>query len=485
MIEFGEWLPDQPRLRNPGCPVVKNVLPHSRGYIPFPATQTYSSALNGFCYGATYARDKNNNVVVYAGSATKLESLSTGGWTDVTRLSGGAYATTERWEFVQFGEDIIATNFVDDIQSITMGGANFAALGGTPPKARHITTARNFVLLGNLNDSGDGLVPRRVQWCALNDPTDWTASAVTQSDSEDLSNAGGWIHRLVGREHVLVYQERAITRMDYVGTPAVWSFDEIEPSLGLLAPGALVNVGQTDFFLSERGFQMLQSGARAEPIGVDRVDRFVLDDIDYSALNRITSGLDLRSHRLFWCYPGAGNNGGTPNKIVVYDYGINRWSYAEIDIQAILSAATPAYTLEELDSVSASLDALAVSLDSPAWQGGTPQLAFFDTSHQLGFFSGSPLTGSIETAEHELTPGARSLLTATRPLIDGGSTTVAIGSRNLQSSSIDWLPADSMRTTGRTTRRKNARYHTLRVAPSSSWTYAQGIDVDYSPVGWR
>ena len=129
IVSFGEWFPDQAEYNNPGATVAKDVLPHAMGYQAFPSFEAHSTALTAYCRGAIAVRDKSNNVYVYAGDETKLQSLVNADWTDVTRSSGGDYATAagERWEFARFKEEVIATNFTDDIQTLTMGAANFAA----------------------------------------------------------------------------------------------------------------------------------------------------------------------------------------------------------------------------------------------------------------------------------------------------------------------------------------------------------------------
>ena len=490
MIPLGEWLPDQPPLNNPGVLVAKNCLPHAAGFLPMPAEEVYSTALDEYCRGAIFCRDASANVYVLAGDKSKLQLLSTTlGWTDIssaTYASGAATTYSERWEFVQWGGDVFATNYHDPVQSFTLGASTATALGGSPLQARHIATARNFVFLADVQDNGGGNPnPTKIAWSALNDPTSWTASAATQADSETLRGSGGPIQRVFGGEYVIVFQEKAIWRMEYAGPPTVWQFDEIEPSIGLIAPGAAALASQDIYFLSERGFMVLRSGSRVEPIGAEKVDRFVLDDIDRTNLHRMSCVADSETHRVYWAYPAETNTGGLCNRLIVYDFAIGRWSYSEQDTEQILIAATPAYTLEGLDSVSTDLDALPVSLDDPAWNGGVSQLAKFDGDHKLSFFSGAAMAAQFEPRELQITPGRRTLLTAVRPLIDGGAVTVEIGCRQSQGDSVNWLPAAPVNTNGRATRRKNARYHRLRLNVSGNWTHAQGFEVAGDAVGGR
>ena len=142
-IVFGEWLPDQMDLRNPGVSRVKNAIPHAMGWQPWPSSEVFSDALTAYCRGTFYARAKDDSVHNYAGDATKLYELSNDTWSDVTRSSGGNYSVSsgERWDFTQWGEKIIAVCGVNQASSnnpqiITMGGSNFADLSGSPPQAR-------------------------------------------------------------------------------------------------------------------------------------------------------------------------------------------------------------------------------------------------------------------------------------------------------------------------------------------------------------
>jgi len=487
IIPFGEWLPDQADLNNPGSTLVKNVLPHAMGYAPFPSAAVYSDALTAYCRGAFYCRDKSNNVYIYGGDATKIQSIADGAWSDVTR-SADPYATGtgERWEFAKWNETVLATNFTDEIQVITMGGANYADLAGTPPHARHMAVARNFVILANINEvGGDGLVPHRVQWSGLNNSVTWATSSVTQADEEDLKGSGGWCQRVFGGEYAVVFQENSIWRMSYVGTPAIWQFDEVAQGTGLIAPDLAAQDGDLIYFLSPSGFMVLQDGSRVEPIGSSKVDRFVLDDIDTAYLDRCSSVVDNKSHRVYFSYPGSGASAGLANKMVVYDYSLGRWSYSEQDTEQLLIAATSGYTLDGLDSYSTDLDSITISLDDPSWTGGRAQLGKIDSAHKLAFFTGSAMSATLETTEIQLTPGRRTMLSTVRPLVDGGSTTIQVAHRNIQSATESWNSAITPNANGRASIRKNARYHRMRANLSGSWTHAQGVEIEGKAMGAR
>lgn len=475
VFPFGPWLPDQPDYRNPGVLTATNVIPGATGYLPIREFTTATDALDARPRGAIQARDKDGTVFQYAGDAAKLYQNVSGVWTDRSIVSGYSTADDEVWEFTPWKDKVLAVNFSDNPQQITFGDSVFANLT-TDFKARHITSIRDFVVVANTFDSTDDNVPSRVRWSAFNDEADWTVSASTLSDFQDLKTAA--VTRIFGGEFGVIFQNNNVWRMSFVGAPVVFQFDEVLPGIGLIAPGAAARAGDAIFFLSDQGFFSLNQGAQAEPIGVGAVDRFILEDIDKNNLHRISSITDATSQRILWAYPGAGSTDGRPNKIIVYDRALKRWSLIEEEVELIWRAGGLGTTLDALDSISSSIDALGVSLDSSRWIGGAAEIGIFDEAFQSGFFDGDIKTGTIETSEFEFNEGGRAQLNGFRSIVDGGIVTAEVGTRNSQTDVATFGTSLAQRTEGRFTTRSNARYHRFRYSLTDEWITGIGMQVD-------
>lgn len=485
-IPFGEWLPDQPPLGNPGATIAKNVLPAVSSYIPIKSPESFSAALAAACLGATAAADKNGNVYLYAGTTTKLYVLNNASWTDVTRSSGGNYTlgAGEFWKFAKWDQKIIATSFADAPQVITMAGSNFAALGGSPPKAKHIAICRDFVVLGNCDQGGTN-IPERVHWSGINDETQWASDATAQSDFNDIPGAGGAVQSIFSGEFGVVFQERAVHRMSYVGSPVVWQFDEVLPDIGLLAPRGAAQHGSIGFFLAQDGFRMIMNGAETKNIGHEKVNRTMFNELDASAIEHVTCVVDPVNTFVAWALPVAGH-GGIANKIYIYNWTLDKWAFAEHDLQLIFQGATVGYTLDGLDSFSTDIDALSHSLDSRAWQGGVLQFGCFTSNNKMCLLSGSDMEATLETGEFELHPARKTMLTRVRPMVDSSSSTVAIGRRNDQSNAFSfdagsYTPGAS----GRVLVRKTGYSHRVRVVTGGDFDHALGVEVEGFPQGVR
>lgn len=487
-ISFTEWRPDLSDYRNPGDTVVQNVIPHEDGYDPFPNILVQSDALTARCQGATAAKDTSNNIFVYAGDATKLYRLADQTWTDV---KSGAYSTavTGTWEFTLFGQTLIATNYADALQSITVGGAgSFAALATSTekPKAKHIDVIRDFVVLGNVNSTADGVKTGRVHWSAINDAADWDPDATTQCDYQDIPTGGNCQKVVGGVEYGLVFMESQIWRMTYAGSPLIFQFDAIDRRRGTPIPNSVVAFGRFVFFISQEGF-FVSDGVTSTPIGNDKVDETFWNQFDIANAHRVSSAVDPVTKSVLWLFPGTGNSGGAPNKLYLYKWTEQKFSELIVSdftsaIDFLFWAGSQGFTLEDLDAVSASIDSLTDSLDSAVWQG-SEKLACFDNANKFNLFTGDNLPATIETSEHS--SGERSLVRNVRPLVNVSSATVSVASKTRLADTSTYGTAVSMTDDGDCPVLSEGRYHKvkLEIPAAASWTHAQGIEVEASRSG--
>ena len=488
VIRFGEWLPDQQSLDSAGATEAKNVLPGVSSYLPMPSSSPITDAITVRARGAIAAKDKSGVVYGYVGNETKLYSIGSSSHTDVTN-TGGAYALSaaENWNFVKWGEKILATCIDEPLQSVTMGGANFADVSGSPPKARFISVIGQFVTLANLDDGT--AKPQTVRWSAIDDETDWAASQDTQSDSQLLNsnekNGGGHIMGITGgSEYGIIFQEYSIWRMTYVGTPTIFQFDEILPGVGTPCKNSITQEGRMIHFLGQDGFYQLIDGAQPKKIGDQKCDKWFLSDYDSGYPERVIGASDPNSSTVIWIYPDSGGN-GSPNKYIAYNWYIDKWTHGEIDLEWIYSAISSGYTLEELDNINASIDDLGISLDSKELKGGQLQFATYGIDHKKGSLAGPALSAILETAEFQFSQlgdqpqDTRTLISSVRPIVDGGaSQTVQIGTRSLQSDSVSWSASETPNSeTGLVHPRSDARYHRTRVNLVGDFNHAIGADV--------
>jgi hypothetical protein len=161
----------------------------------------------------------------------------------------------------------------------------------------------------------------------------------------------------------------------------------------------------------------------------------------------------------------------------MYHWTTGKWSQADADVSFIFQFKSLGYTLEELDNVNTSLDALAITLDSKAWQGGQLLLGAISTTGQLGTFDGTALAAEFITSEFQVQQGKRALITEVRPLVEGGTTTVAIGHRTRLQDSVAYASATSVNTAGFCPARTEDRYLRLKVAVTGGFDHSSGAEI--------
>lgn len=498
LVTFGPYLPDNPPFQNPGSDNMLNVLPRTpNSYGPAPSIAEITSALDARCQGSAFVKDSDGNVFGFAGTATKLYEM--GGismtWNDVSSM---AYNTLpeENWNFTVYGENVIATNFTDPIQSYVMGASSvFSELSADAPNARYATVVKDFLMVANTNDGVDGPVPQRVWWSAIDDPTNWpTPGTVTAaqllSDYNDLAGEGGWNQGIVGGlsgADVIVLQEKRVWRGMFVGPPVIFSFDVIEGARGTPAPGSVVSVGPICFYLGDNGFYACD-GISSRAIGQGKVDNTFWRMVDQTYLYRIVAAADPFNKLIYWAWPGPQNLSGLPNYILVYHYELDRWTLLTMEVEDLLQSYSTGYTMDQLDIFGTMESMPQASLDSRTWAGGLLNLSGFTPDHKMGNFSGPNLAASMDTSETQLNDKGRAFVSRVWPMTDAQTAQCQVGYRNnLYDNPTFTLPVALNATTASCPVRANGFYHRVRmdIPAGTEWLHAQGIQFDARKAGVR
>jgi hypothetical protein len=483
-----EWIPDQ---TNDGTgtaheDIIQNVIPDVDSYRPWQNLTQISGAMTARAQGAFAAIDGSRNAYDYGGDANNLYRLISLSWiraSNATLSATWSYSTSldQWWEFEQWNNTVLATNGHDPVQEITLGSSNFVDLAGAPPVAYHMAVVKDFVWLGNLSG-----FPQRVRWSAINNSQSWTVAATTQADFQDLVGDGGHVKRIIGGETATVFQERAIWKAQYVGSPGIFDFGNgpIARDVGLLASQSAVRYGSSIFFLSEGGFYRLDPGG-IEPIGRNKIDRTVFADMDSQYIYRVHAVINPLEKLYLCAYPGSGNTGGRPNRILVYNFEVGRWAVIVEDVEMLWRYISAGYTLEGLDPFG-TLDTLPASLDSALWAGGQISLAAFNSSHQTAVFNGTAKDATVTTREFAPLQGRRAKITRVRALVDANEASVTPITRNRLADARVIGSAASQNSSGDCPMRTNANYFSFRIGTTGAFTRIRGVEVlDVSDAGSR
>jgi hypothetical protein len=383
--------------------------------------------------------------------------------------------------FVPWAQQMVALNYNNLPQVLTLGSPPFADLSGTPPRARYGIAIRDYLMLCGLVENNIEY-PNRVRWSGFNNiEAGWAGDIALGASHQDLFE-NGWITGAAtigdqGAEYGVIFQQKGISLVTPAAPPLTFRFDTVEKGFGCEVPGSIVQYKGDVYYIGPNDFYVF-SQTRSIPLGAERVAATFHADLDKEHLNRVSATVDPGRQLIFWLYPGVGNLSGAPNKMIVYNYATQRFAPVELEVERLFTFLSPGYTLDGLDAVSTSLDGLdPISLDSDAWKGGTLNLAAFDKDDKLATFTGTPLDGVVETGEMRPATGLNTEISNTRPLVEGGSATVALGYRKDLRSSVSYTSEREANANGECNIVLNKKFVRARVTAKGNWDHLIGVDI--------
>ncbi len=480
MIPLGTYSPDSPAYGQHAT-VASNCVPYRDYYGPFGSALAYTDASSEAALSAYAVKSSDGTPYNFVGGTAKLQLIASATWSDVSKVGGYTTALEDRWYWTTFGNIVIAANGNAKLQSYTMGSStDFSDLAASAPVAKYVATVRGFVFAGNIAS-----YPNRVKWSPLEDPAgDWTDITV-QADDQDLYGESeiGQVTGIIGGEYATIFCEKGVFRGTYVGGDLIFTFDQIVFGNGTSAPGSLSAFGDRIFFLGTDGFYMMTPGG-LQPIG-EGVNRTFLDEVAETDYWRISSAIDPRNSLYIIAYPTTGT---VLDKMMIYNWQANKWTTVEPgDTECLFNFYSEGYTLETIDALIGDPDTghyAGVSVDSALFQGGKPSFAGVNSSHEVVLFNGASLTATVETAEVQINPGRKSLVSMITPFVEGASTVTAqVGYRNAVSDAISYSNPATMNSEGQCCLFNAGRYQRAKLVIAGGFTKAYGVDFEAVPAG--
>ena len=452
--------PWRPSLKSPNSGMTADcdgILPKPDGFTFWPGPVAETTALPAASCGAITIFDDASNPQTFGGTGAGLYKVQSGSplptWATVSGPSAPYHCDpSQKWQWAQWGQTIVAVNINDNPQTAALSGGNFSDLAGSPPRAKLVHVYMDFMLLANLSTNS-----RVLQWCAINDNTTWTPG-VNLSDTQELAD-GGPIYGLAGTSSVYVLQSECIRRMTFSpGSPETFDIVKIVSDRGCENPDSIVELGDAVFFLSRDGFWMLDASGM-QPISANKIDTWILDNIPLA--NRfLTEGMvDPVQHRVYWSVKSvnapAGNIG--PDLMLCYDFVNKEWTKATITTRHLINWVASGYSLDVLGQFG-NLDTLPYSLDSSFWQGKRRAPAMIDQNGVLNSFSGPALPALIEVTDFQPIPGRRIWVSGITLDTDCIGWTLQMGSRERFGDPLNWGSVITHESTGMAGAASNSRY---------------------------
>jgi hypothetical protein len=484
MILLGPFAPDKASLDSGVSIKALNVYATGRGFGPMPSFSSYGvAALPSRCLGLFFARTNSGSWLAFAGTKTKLYKLVSGAWSDYSGAVTFNVPDGDYWSATQFGSYLIVTNTTDGLYSIDVDTAATAFSAHpavpTPPKARVVRALGGYLFL-----LGIATTPKRLKWSADGDSLDFDLDPSGTGASERDFPTGGRLLSMHGSETGFIIQEQAVRRFAQI--PAgdfLFDIDLVEGVKGGLGPYSSVSFGQSVFALLQDGFYELGPQG-INPIGQEWVNEWFFDTCDGARLEEVIATVDPFKPHIIWQFYST--SGITYfDRQLIYNWQKQQWTYANVQAQMMGPIAAPGTTLEQLDSISGSIDGLSASLDARQWEGDNPSLASINSAGVLCFANGPNLEAVIEGDDTEVNPGGRATLSELEVATDATGHTLRIAYRSNSLHGAIEHTSSLSNTRGRFFPRLSAR--TMRpevtIPAGEVWTYIKGVRPSLRPDG--
>ncbi len=351
MKKFGPFTPDAVDHNAEICLEADNVVRTFGGYASIPASvQKFSASTPS----GNFTTVQNLSVWIPSEETyyTIMAAIDSGNAPEFYVAGNNAFHKTStitylsRWRWlvpVAMGDYLLMFGSLNTPQKILLsdladlGVTKTTDIGGTPPAAKFAAVVRSQLLLGYTYESST-YYPNRVWWSAFDDFEGWT-SGTNQAGSSDLQQ-GGEVTGIVGGEYGLIFQAKAVTRVNYIGSPSVWEFDPIDTRRGAIAPGSIVKAGRDVYFYSDQGFMAVRDGSVVEPVG-RVIERWFKQESELEGsgtttaewTDRVRGVYDEVSGYIVWAWNDGGNSDDSNSRLLFFNTNLppdEAWSTSTI-----------------------------------------------------------------------------------------------------------------------------------------------------------
>jgi len=285
-------------------------------------------------------------------SSTKMQDLSY--WPSLTLLNGAVndsvttLTVDSTADFPTSGtvtigtEDISYTGKTDTTFTGCTRGANStsaAAHSDNDPVfvnvfCKSMRAFRSFLVALNIKRGGVSY-PRVVKWSTeagiQGVPSSWneTTSTVDAGEYELADSKGDILDGLQLRDTFMIYKEDATYSMSFVGTPFIFSFRQLSPTIGAIAKNCVAEFDGGHAIFGKGNFY-INDGQRLKPILPQKLKEYVFTEIDGAQINKCFVAADYGRTEILFCFTADGAATNHPNKAIVWNYITNTFTIRDL-----------------------------------------------------------------------------------------------------------------------------------------------------------
>ncbi len=229
------------------------------------------------------------------------------------------------WSIDNFGDNVIAlihnsscfewnSNALNEVQN------RATVIAGAPTASREMlvsTPDRHLVFFGTETTIGNSTTQDDmfIRFSNQEDINTYAPTAVNTAGTQRLSDGSRIVGAVRGRNAIYVWTDTALFTMRFVGAPFTFAFEQVGTNCGLIGESAAIEVDGAAYWMSDNGF--FRYAGNLESM-VCLVEDYVFDDLNTTANQLITAGLNNLFGEITWFYCTAGST--IVNRCVTYNY---------------------------------------------------------------------------------------------------------------------------------------------------------------------
>jgi hypothetical protein len=229
------------------------------------------------------------------------------------------------WSIDNFGDTVVAlihnsacfqwdSNATNEVQQ------RATIISGAPTASREMlvsTPDRHLVFFGTETTIGDTTTQDDmfIRFSNQEDINTYEPTSVNTAGTQRLSDGSRIVGAVRGRNAIYVWTDTALFTMRFIGPPFTFGFEQVGTNCGLIGESAAIEVDGTAYWMSDNGF--FRYAGNLESM-VCLVEDYVFDDLNTTASQLITAGLNNLFGEITWFYCTSGST--VVNRCVTYNY---------------------------------------------------------------------------------------------------------------------------------------------------------------------
>ena len=329
----------------------------------------------GASWAAATAYSKHDSLTESNGNYLCIQAGTSGAAKPTFPATGTVSDGTIVWEYLGRSglEDIDEYSYSIDSCKFVVNFAGFCIVGGTVEDGVHR--------------------PQRLRWSQWNSLHRWknNTDGSGQAGWMELSDGVDWVQnaRPLGN-YLVVYKERSICILSYVGGEDIWQQRPAIIGIGLLAPQALIDMGDEHIFVGPDNiysYNLMEPKTAGDDI---RTEFFRLLDPGYTA--NIKSFFIEETPEAYFAFTSVNSEDHTNDMALAYNTDTKAWSIRELPMTAF--GYWSKTTDDSIDSDEETIDSDDTTWDDSRDMQNSPTNLCADKDGYVYYFSGHSKDGA-------------------------------------------------------------------------------------------